>query len=60
MTAQELRDEGWTSIDERLPPGGVTVEFARDEAVHRQPQWFGQWNQLPPAFNVAGLWWRRP
>jgi hypothetical protein len=59
MIAEEFRTEGWRSVDSGdFPPGHETVEFARDERVHRQPPWFGQWGKLPPEFNSAGLWWR--
>lgn len=59
MTAEEFRAEGWHSIcDGAMPPGDATVEFAREEAVHRQPPWFGRWDDLPQEFNIAGLWWR--
>jgi hypothetical protein len=59
MITEEFRAEGWHSIDANdFPPSYETVEFARDERVNRQPNWFGQWGKLHPAFNAAGLWWR--
>lgn len=59
MDPEEFVGEGWQSVMAgNLPPSGVTVEFMRDPAVYRQLPWFGQWNALPPEFNVAGLWWR--
>ncbi len=61
MTAQEFAEEGWHPIDfGRLPPPDMTVEFGRDERVHRQAPWFGKLKDLNPDFNVAGLWWREP
>lgn len=61
MTPTEFCNEGWHSVESLdLPPIDEMVEFARDENVHRQLSWFGKWSQLPQAFNVAGLWWRKP
>lgn len=61
VTAAEFQAEGWHSIANReLPPPGVVVEFARESGVYVQEPWFGKWHDLPPEFNVAGLWWRFP
>ncbi len=59
MKVQELHEEGWRAVEREIPPVAETVEFARDEEVCRQPPWFGRWQDLDPACNVAGLWWRR-
>ena len=60
MTNAEFADEGWHCVGAGdLPPDRI-VEFARDETVYRQAQWFGRWRDFHPAFNVAGLWWREP
>lgn len=59
MNADEFRAEGWSPCyPGYLPAPDAVVEFARETAVHNQPPWFGKWSELPPEFNVAGLWWR--
>jgi hypothetical protein len=59
MTDTEFRREGWRSIEAgELPRATRLVEFAREPAVRQQSSWFGCWADLPPDFDVAGLWWR--
>ena len=60
MTAIELAQEGWISVEYSPPPSDMTVEFARDHRVHQQLPWFGTLKDLPMAFNVYGLYWRSP
>lgn len=61
MKPHDFLAEGeWFSVMAgQIPPSRQVVEFARDEAVYKgQLPWFGTWDELPPEFNVAGLWWR--
>jgi hypothetical protein len=44
--------------DGDIPPLNQTVEFARDEKVWRQENFFCRWRDFNPYFNACGLWWR--
>lgn len=72
---KKLRDEGWRPVDEALQrlnmmgpldevtrgleraPRGELLEFMRAE--WDEPKRF-RLMDVPPEFNIAGLWWRRP